>query len=116
MNNPQLRAVDPPQLTRKLARFYNLPLHTLTHLARAYGLTRLGGLADINEAGSLDIVRRRLLAVVGEETNPQIRRCLSHQFILAHKVLILRARGVRARVRGWLVEIDGGKRNTPSVV
>ncbi|MEW6300243.1 MAG: hypothetical protein AB1671_21325 [Thermodesulfobacteriota bacterium] len=97
------------KLTWKLARFYDLPLSMLTRLSHSYGLTTLGGLADINETGSLEIVRRRLLAVVGEESNPRVRRCLAHQFILAHKVLILRARGVRARVRGWLVEIDGGK-------
>lgn len=101
------------KLTWKLARFYNLPLRTLSHLSRAYGLTRVGGLADINETGSLEIVRRHLLAVVEEEPNPKIRRCLFHQFILAHKVLILRTCGVRARVRGWLVEIEGGKTLQP---
>ncbi|HXG19151.1 MAG TPA: hypothetical protein VNN62_08785 [Methylomirabilota bacterium] len=47
-------------------------------------------------------------AITSEE-DPRARQCLLHQLALTYQALALRSYGVRARVRGWLVAIEGGK-------
>lgn len=102
--------MDTLKLAWKFISFYDLPPQTLTHLSQTYGLTGLGGVVDIRDTTTLERVRHRFQVALEQEPDPRVQRCVAHQFSLADQALALRAQGLRARVRGWLVVIDGGKK------
>ena len=101
--------MDPLKLAWKFVTFYDLNPQTLRRLALQYGLRECGGfpitVAPSSDSQSLD----HLSAAVVEERDPRVRRCLTQQALLTQRVLALRTRGMSARVRGWLIEIEGGK-------
>ena len=101
--------MDPLKLAWKFVTFYDLNPHTLRRLALQYGLQECGGFPCAAGSGSFSQMSDHLTAAVGEERDPRVRRCLTHQALLTQQVLALRTRGVSARVRGWLIEIEGGK-------
>jgi len=102
--------MDTLKLTWKFISFYDLPPQALTHLSHTYGLTGLGGVIGIRDVISLARAKSRFQTVLEQEPDPRVQRCVVHQFSLADQVLALRERGLRARVRGWLVVIDGEKK------
>lgn len=105
--------MDKLKLTWKFISFYDLAPQALAHLSRTYGLTGLGGVVGIRDVTALARARYRFQTVLEQEPDPRVQRCVVHQFSLADQVLALREQGLRARVRGWLVVIDGGKKRFP---
>lgn len=101
--------MDPLKLAWKFVTFYDLNPQTLRRLAVQYGLQECGGFPLAAAPRSFSQVSDHLIAAVVEERDPRVRRCLTHQALLTQQVLALRTRGVSARVRGWLIEIEGGK-------
>lgn len=101
--------MDPLRLAWKFVTFYDLNPQTLRRLAGQYGLQECGGFPTLSAPNPFAKVSDRLVAADIEERDPRVQRCLTHQALLTQRVLALRARGVRARVRGWLIEIEGGK-------
>jgi hypothetical protein len=101
--------MDPLKLAWKFVTFYDLNPQTLRRLALQYGLQECGGFPLAAAPRSFSRVSDHLIATVVEERDPRVRRCLTHQALLTQRVLALRTRGVSARVRGWLIEIEGGK-------
>jgi hypothetical protein len=101
--------MDPLKLAWKFVTFYDLNPQTLRRLASQYGLQEGGGFPVVTTVGSLARMSDHLVTAVVEERDPQVRRCLTHQALLTQRVLTLRMRGMRARVCGWLIEIEGGK-------
>ena len=111
--------MGPLKLAWKFVTFYDLNPWTLRRLAVQYGLQECGGfsIAAVPDP-CLQVVDRPVAAIV-EERDPRVRRCLRHQALLTQQVLALRIQGMNARVRGWLIEIDGGKvrpQHTVSIV
>ncbi|MGH7965893.1 MAG: hypothetical protein ACRERD_29425 [Candidatus Binatia bacterium] len=106
--------MDILKLAWKFVSFYDLPPQTLLHLSQTYGLTGLGSIVGIRDATALARARHHFQVVLEQEPDPRVQRCVTHQFSLADKAFALRAQGLQARVRGWLVVIDGGKKK-PSV-
>ena len=107
--------MDTLKLAWKFLSFYDLSPHALVRLSQTYGLTGLGGVVDVRDLSTLAKVRQRLWEVIEQEPDLRVRQCVTHQFTLAHKALALRGQGLRARVRGWLVVIDGGKNRQAGV-
>ncbi|HEV8713962.1 MAG TPA: hypothetical protein VGX03_14190 [Candidatus Binatia bacterium] len=101
--------MDPLKLAWKFVAFYDLNPQTLRRLALQYGLQECGGFPIVTALSSFPRVSDHMITAVVEEQDPRVRRCLTHQALLTQRVLVLRTRGVRARVRGWLIEIEGGK-------
>ena len=101
--------MDPLKLAWKLVTFYGLTPHTLRRLALQYGLQECGGFPLAPVPRSCFPRSDHLVTGVVEEQDPRVRCCLTHQAALTRQVLALRTRGVNARVRGWLIEIEGGK-------
>lgn len=101
--------MSPLALAWKLVAFYDLTPHTLRRLTLRYGLEEGGGFT-LSEASCvlLPALQQLGFAITSEE-DPRARRCLVHQLTLTYQALALRSYGVRARVRGWLVSIEGGK-------
>jgi len=97
------------KLAWKFVTFYDLNPQTLQRLAWQYGLQECGGFIFATASSSVPRVPNHLIHAVAEEGDPRVQRCLTHQALLTHQVLALRAQGVRARVRGWLIEVEGGK-------
>ena len=102
--------MGPLKLAWKFVTFYDLNPWTLRRLARQYGLQECGGfpIAAVPAGPCLPVADRPVAAII-EEQDPRVRRCLRHQALLTQQVLALRTQGMNARVRGWLIEIDGGK-------
>jgi len=101
--------MDLLKLAWKFVTFYELNPQTLRRLAVQYGLQECGGFPLVAAPRSCSQVSDHLSAAVVEERDPRVRRCLTHQALLTQQVVALRTRGVSARVRGWLIEIEGGK-------
>ena len=106
-------SIDRLKLAWKFIIFYDLNTQTLRRLVLQYGLQEYGGFPCPAASGSFSQKSDHLSVVVGEERDPLVRRCLTHQALLNQQVLALRARGMSARVRGWLIEIEGGKARRP---
>jgi hypothetical protein len=102
--------MDSLKLAWKFVSFYELTPQTLRRLSLTYGLREAGGFSQITGADTLQTVCQQFSVLLREEADPRVQHCLAHQLGLAHRVLSLRAQGLQARVRGWLVEIEGGKR------
>ncbi len=101
--------MDSLKLAWKFVNFYDLNPQTLRRLSWQYGLQECGGFTPVTTPSSVTRVSNDLIPAVAEEGDPRVRHCLTHQALLTYQVLALRTRGVRARVRGWLIEIEGGK-------
>jgi len=111
--------MGPLRLAWKFVTFYDLNPWTLRRLAVQYGLQECGGFSIAAVPGPCLQVADRPIAALGEERDPRVRHCLRHQALLTQQVLALRTQGMNARVRGWLIEIDGGKarpKRTVSIV
>jgi len=108
--------MDPLKLAWKFVTFYELNPQTLRRLELQYGLQECGGFPIVTALNSFSRVPDYLITAVVEERDPRVRRCLAHQALLTQRVLVLRTRGVRARIRGWLIEIEGGKALRPRIM
>jgi hypothetical protein len=97
------------KLAWKFVTFYGLNPQTLRRLSWQYGLQECGGFTLTPVPRSITQGSNDLIRVVAKERDPRVRHCLAHQALLTHQMFALRTQGIRARVRGWLIEIEGGK-------
>src|SRR5262245_37555173 len=98
---------DPRHLAWKLLTFYALSPATLRRLSLQYGLQECGGFGTAHgPAEPTPLVPWAALAT--HEPDPRVRLCLDHQVALTQRVAALRRDGFPARVRGWLIAIEGG--------